>query len=279
MSRWISASLLALIGSSAGAAPLPTTEKYQLVGTDSADSIRRQAVTVLLREADGQHLGSGVLVAVAPGGRWVVTNRHVVGTQSTVCVVMADRSATAALVMPPKTTKKQNELDLALIWLPSRSQDEPLVATTSEKAAQTDSIPLVVATGFPVPLTNSMDGLIFSERAGLLIPLLTTPLEGGLDLTYTAAIDKGMSGGGVFVGSELIGINSAHRDPLWPGQWRDENGRVVDSQENQKLALVSIGISSKRIRNLAEGAQAPDTAQMNQLSMLDCEESWSRSRQ
>lgn len=266
----ISVSLLVLLGSSAVAGPLPTTKQHKSVETDSADSVLRQAVTVLLREADGQHLGSGVLVAVAPGGRWVVTNRHVVGTQSSVCVVTADRSARAALVLPPKTREKQRELDLALIWLPSKAREAGLVAAISEREPKAEALPLVVSTGFPTPMNSPTDGPAYSERSGLLIPLLKAPLEEGLDLAYTATVDKGMSGGGVFLGRELIGINSAHRDPLWPGHWRNARGQPVDEQLNLRLDRVSLGLSARWINRLVYAITPPSNSRIELLSHINC---------
>jgi len=259
--RWISSSLIALIPGSATATPLLA------VNTDSA---HRQAVTVLLREASGQHLGSGVLVGAATGGRWVVSNRHVVGDQRTVCVVTADRTARAALVMPQPQSQQRSRLDMALIWLPSIEKEMTVVAALREQAPKADTLPLIVSTGFPTPLSSPIDGPPYSERPGLLVPLLQAPLEDGLDLTYTASIDKGMSGGGVFLGHELIGINSAHREPLWPGRWRDASRRAVDEQLNQKLDLVSIGISVKQINQAIKSAVPPKDADMNSLMEIHC---------
>ncbi len=262
--RWISSSLIALIAGSATATPLPA------VNTDSA---HRQAVTVLLREASGQHLGSGVLVGAATGGRWVVSNRHVVGDQRTVCVVTTDRTARAALVMRQPQSQKRSRLDLALIWLPSSGKEMAVVAAVREKAPKADTLPLIVSTGFPTPLSSPIDGPPYSERPGLLVPLLQAPLEDGLDLTYTASIDKGMSGGGVFLGHELIGINSAHREPLWPGRWRDASGRAVNEQLNQKLDLVSLGLSSKNITQAMKAAALPSGAELDRLIDFDCHRS------
>lgn len=262
--RWIRSSLVALTASSATAAPLPA------VNTDSA---HRQAVTILLREASGQHLGSGVLVGAATDGRWVVSNRHVVGDQSTVCVVTADRSATAALVMPQPRSQKRSRLDLALIWLPSSGKEMAVVAAVREQAPKADTLPLIVSTGFPTPLSSPIDGPPYSERPGLLVPLLQGALEDGLDLTYTASIDKGMSGGGVFLGHELIGINSAHREPLWPGRWRNASGRAVNEQLNQKLDLVSLGVSSENIARAVKAAALPRGAEMDRLMDVDCNKS------
>lgn len=268
--RWIISSLIALIAGSATATPLPA------VNTDSA---HRQAVTVLLREASGQHLGSGVLVGAATGGRWVVSNRHVVGDQRTVCVVTADRAARAALVMPQPQSQQRSRLDLALIWLPSSGTEVAMVAAVREKAPKADTLPLIVSTGFPTPLSSPIDGPPYSERAGLLVPLLQVPLEDGLDLMYTASIDKGMSGGGVFLGDELIGINSTHREPLWPGRWRDASGRAVNEQLNQKLDLVSLGISARQIIQVLRSAGLPNNKQLDRLIGVECDHSSAPSKQ
>lgn len=266
--RWMSASLLVLTASCATAAPQEPNQNSDPVATSSSDAARRHAVTVLLREAGGQQLGSGVLVAAAPGGLWVVSNRHVVGDLRTVCVVTADRSVRAGLLVQQRLRHK---LDLALIWLPSAQREAMLVAEATEKVPAAYPLPLVVATGFPTPLGSaSIDGPTYNERPGLLVPLLKEPLQDGLDLTYTAAVEKGMSGGGVFLGSELIGINSAHREPLWPGQWRDAKGQAVSDQLNQKLDLVSLGLSGKQINQAIKAAATPKGNDLNRLVGVEC---------
>ena len=59
---------------------------------------QRQAVSVSLQDTSGTHLGSGVVIAAAAGGYWLVSNRHVVSDSQAVCVVTADRQVSAALV-------------------------------------------------------------------------------------------------------------------------------------------------------------------------------------
>ena len=266
--RWISASLLVLTSSCATAAPHQPNKNSDPVATGSSDAARRNAVTVLLREAGGQQRGSGVLVSAATRGLWVVSNRHVVGDMRTVCVVMAYRSARAGLVVEQRQRPK---LDLALIWLPSAQREAVLVAEVNEQVPAADALPLVVATGFPTPLGSaSIDGPVYSERPGLLVQLLKEPLQDGLDLTYTSSVENGMSGGGVFLGSVLIGINSAHRDPLWPGQWRNAKEQPVTEQLNQKLDLVSLGISGKQISQAIKAAAMPKGDDLNQMVGIEC---------
>ena len=231
---------------------------------------QRQSVTVLLREPAGNQLGSGVLVGSATGGYWVVTNRHVVQQQKSVCVVGADRKATEALVLPSRRDKRAQELDLALVWLPRSSKDALMVAPLAAQLLDEGQLPLVIATGYPTPLKASPDGPPYSESEGLLLPMLQRPLEGGFDLAYTAAVQKGMSGGGVFNGGELIGINGAHANPLWPGQWRDQRGKAVDEQLNSKLELVSLGISAEVIKAELKAAVVPGAEQLDSLSGVEC---------
>lgn len=231
---------------------------------------QRQAVTVLLREAAGNQLGSGILVGSAAGGHWVVTNRHVVQQQKTVCVVGADRKATEALVLPTRKDKRAPALDLALVWLPRSGMDALMVAPLAPQLLNAGKLPLVIATGYPTPLKASPDGPPYSESEGLLLPMLQRPLEGGFDLAYTAAVQKGMSGGGVFNGGELIGINGAHANPLWPGQWRDQRGKAVDEQLNSKLELVSLGISADVIKAELKAAVVPGAEQLGSLGGVEC---------
>lgn len=72
--RWIglriSASLLALIGSSATAAPLPTIEKRKSVGTGRAESIRRQARDCSAPRS--RRTASGIRGSGSCGTRWVL---------------------------------------------------------------------------------------------------------------------------------------------------------------------------------------------------------------
>ena len=148
----VSSSLLMLSAACATAAPQQSNQVSDPPATKSSDATRRNALTLLLREAGGQQRGSGVLVSAATRGLWVVSNRHVVGDMRTVCVVMADRSARAGLVVEQRQRPK---LDLALIWLPSAQREAVLVAEVNEQVPAADALPLVVATGFPTSTTSS----------------------------------------------------------------------------------------------------------------------------
>lgn len=233
-------------------------------------SAQRQSVTVFLREATGTQLGSGVLVGSGIGGYWIVTNRHVVQQQQQLCVVGADKKAIAGLVLPARKGKFSKDLDLALVFLPRTSKEPFKLAPLASQPVNTRLLPIVHSTGYPTPLKPNPDGPPYSENEGLLLPLLKNPLEGGFDLAYTSGVQKGMSGGGVFIGGELIGINGTHANPLWPGQWRDQDGKAVNEQLNNKLELVSLGISAEAIKVELNAAVVPSAESLNNLYLLKC---------
>lgn len=66
-----------------------------------------------------------------------------------------------------------------------------------------------------------------------------------------------MSGGGLVAGRELIGNNGAHAHPLWPGQWNDASGKPVSAALNEKLELVSLGLSAATIETALRSALPP----------------------
>jgi serine protease DegQ len=220
----------------------------------------RRASTVLLRDIRGEQLGSGVIVAEVDGGYWIATNRHVVQDQKLSCVLAGGQSS-PAVVMPTGSSTGQGDEDLALLWLPSSKGAVLVVADQSGLPEPPEQLPLVVATGFPTPLKPLVNGPAYLENVGLLLPLLKQPLQGGFSLAYTSVVEKGMSGGGVFQGRRLIGINGAHANPLWPGQWKDQGNKPVSAILNRKLEQVSLGIPLQTIKLKLKTTTAPKSLQ------------------
>ena len=231
---------------------------------------RRQLVTVLLSDASGEAKGSGVVVGAAEGGQWIATNLHVVRDQKTICLGNGSRSKAAALVVSGKASRSKELLDLALVWLPRSNKVLLSQAVLAQTPPEASKLPLVVSTGYPTPLQKQSDGPTYTEKPGLLVPLLSNPLEGGFDLAYTSTVEKGMSGGGVFIGGVLIGINGAHANPLWPGRWNDQRGKPVDTALNRKLELVSLGISVSTIQSAIKAAVMPDARALRGLEGFRC---------
>jgi hypothetical protein len=76
-----------------------------------------------------------------------------------------------------------------------------------------------------------------------------------------------MSGGGVFQGRRLIGINGAHANPLWPGQWKDQGNKPVSAILNRKLEQVSLGIPLQTIKLKLKTTTAPKTLQQPAIEL------------
>ena len=190
--------------------------------------------------------------------------------QKTICLGNGPRSKAAALVVSGKALGRNEPLDLALVWLPRRDRELLSQAVLAQTPPVASKLPLVVSTGYPTPLQKQADGPSYSEKPGLLVPLLSSPLEGGFDLAYTSTVEKGMSGGGVFIGGVLIGINGAHANPLWPGQWNDQRGKPVETALNRKLELVSLGLSIPTIQAAIKAAVTPNARALSLLQGVRC---------
>jgi S1-C subfamily serine protease len=248
------AAALALTGQvSANAQPT-----LRLPAQQASEQASRMAVTALLRDLKGDPIGSAVVVAAGAGGHWLATNRHVVEGHVRVCVVIADQRRRPALWLEQDRRSNNKSLDLALLWLPVGNDPALVTALMAPDPVLASQLPVVVATGFPTRQQGKADGEAgYREASGLLLPLLPQPLEGGFDLAYTAAVEKGMSGGGVFVGDRLIGINGSHPHPLWPGRWKQQNGKPISDQLNQQVELVALGLSVAAIQERLKQASPP----------------------
>ncbi len=230
----------------------------RLPAQQASEQANRKAVTALLRDLKGDPIGSAVVVAAGAGGHWLATNRHVVEGHTKLCVVTADQRSRPALWLEQDRRSSNKSLDLALLWLPVDNDPALVTALMAPEPALASQLPVVVASGFPTRQLGKGDGEGgYREVSGLLLPLLPQPLEGGFDLAYTAAVEKGMSGGGVFVGDRLIGINGSHPHPLWPGRWKQQNGKAISAQLNQKVELVALGLSVEAIQERLKQVSPP----------------------
>lgn len=239
--------------------------------TLAAEKVLRHASSVRLRVPGGEDLGSGVILKEMDQGYWIVTNRHVVQNQPSLCVSGSDRRAEPALVLPPVRNPRQANLDVAFLWLPRGTGAPRMVAERAEATGLAADLPIVVSTGYPIEEDTGREGPFYREMEGLLLPLLDSTLEGGYDLTFAMAIGKGMSGGGVFLGPRLIGINGVHADPLWRAAWRKADGGTITPGLNRKLELVSMGISLGTIEGLLSQTPQPLAQELRSLAKTDCD--------
>lgn len=266
---------VSVLGASAGTAqPQPgdaseSTSPSTISTTPANAQQSRRRVVVLIRDLQGKQLGSGVLIANANGGDWVMTNRHVVQNAAQVCISTAESTAQPGSVEPQPAPWQG--LDLALVWLPLPQLQPPRpVAEIIDPALAVGEMAVVVATGHPAESTNALASTPYREERGLLLPLLQGPLQEGFDLTYTAAVQKGMSGGGLFVGNRLIGINGAHAHPLWPGSWQHADGTPVGEPLDSQLELVALGLSSRHLQTMRLQERQPTRASATADAFSSC---------
>jgi S1-C subfamily serine protease len=234
---------------------------HPLPGVMTSGAKPAMAEVTALVMAGGEQRGSAVILRRASGGTWLVTNRHVVDGESNVCVRTADGRLWPGLTVIPS---KQESLDVAFLWLPQsdspRMSVAALVASKPQAKAGQWDFPIVLSSGYPVREEKQAAPPAYRELSGLLLPLLARPLEGGMQLATTAAVRKGMSGGGLFDNQgQLIGINTTHADPLWSTPLREESGKNVPTGINRKLELVALAIPIARILPLLQQLEPPAT--------------------
>ncbi len=195
----------------------------------------RHASTVRIHS--GEQHGSGVIIKESQSGYLVVTNEHVLSDDDVHCIESSNGGRYEGVLVPLANNKE----DLALLWFKSQALKEQVATLSSDEEEIGEPIKLVTATGYPATKN-------YVERAGLTIPLLSEPLEGGYTLTYTSQIDKGMSGGGVFDEDDrLIGINATHQEPLWDANWKYQSGKPVTIKMTQKINRLALGLRKERI--------------------------------
>lgn len=237
--------------------------------------VLRRGVTMLLTTTAGEPLGSAVVVGSSEGGRWLVTSRHVVESVSRVCVVAVAGETKAAQVLPFREPASRQALDVALLWQPdpitsAKTPNPSMVAQWASPMPLVAEFPVVTASGYPAASDNSQPAPRYTESTGLLLPLLTAPIEGGFDLTSTVTVGKGMSGGGLFLGDRLVGINGTHAHPLWSGVLLSGSGQPIDPALNARLEQVSLGVSATTIKRLLQSAVKPTHRELKGIETLTC---------
>lgn len=231
-----------------------------------------------LKTQDQQSLGSAVVVAADPAGTWLVTSRHLVEAIRRVCVVPLDGFAEPAQVLAFRNPPARIALDLALIWQPASrsvgSGSAPrLVAQLANPMPTAANLPVVTASGYPNITDQEQTNSRYIESTGLLLPLLNTRIEGGYDLASSVSLRKGMSGGGLFLGDRLLGINGIHAQPLWSGALLDATGKPLSPDLNLQLEQVSLSISTPVMQRLLQTAVRPSDQDLKGIESMQCYQS------
>ena len=189
-----------------------------------------QRVTVRITSETNR--GSGTIIAKKGDNYLILTNAHVTRNTKTLQVQTYDGHSRAARIVPNSLSENQ---DLALLEF-SDTRDYP-IATIAEFTPNQDRIGLeVVAAGY-VAETGQ-----YRTTKGTLEQVSDRPLREGYSVGYSGDIVQGMSGGGIFVDGELIGINGRSAHPILSNYIYEDGTKPTDA-EIQQMRAVNWGIS------------------------------------
>ncbi|TRU24632.1 MAG: serine protease [Microcystis aeruginosa Ma_SC_T_19800800_S464] len=188
-----------------------------------------QRVTVKITSETNR--GSGTIIAKKGDNYLILTNAHVTRNTKTLQVQTYDGHSRAARIVPNSLSENQ---DLALLEF-SDTRDYP-IATIAEFTINQNSIGLeVVAAGY-VAETGQ-----YRTTKGTLEQVSDRPLREGYSVGYSGDIVQGMSGGGIFVERDLIGINGRSAHPILSNYIYEDGTKPTDA-EIQQMRAVNWGI-------------------------------------
>ncbi|NCR78248.1 MAG: serine protease [Microcystis aeruginosa K13-06] len=189
-----------------------------------------QRVTVRITSETNR--GSGTIIAKKGDNYLILTNAHVTRNTKTLQVQTYDGHSRAARIVPNSLSENQ---DLALLEF-SDTRDYS-IATIAKFTPNQDRIGLeVVAAGY-VAETGQ-----YRTTKGTLEQVSDRPLRDGYSVGYSGDIVQGMSGGGIFVERDLIGINGRSAHPILSNYIYEDGTKPTDA-EIQQMRAVNWGIS------------------------------------
>ncbi|MFN7909386.1 MAG: tetratricopeptide repeat protein [Microcystis sp.] len=204
-----------------------------IVAEDSPDAqIERSIRQVTVKITSEINRGSGIIIGKKGSIYLVLTNAHVTRGATTLQIQTHDGQTRTASIAPNSLLKDK---DLALVEF-SDTRDYP-IATIAEFTPNQDRIGLeVVAAGY-VAETGQ-----YRTTKGTLEQVSDRPLREGYSVGYSGEIVQGMSGGGIFVDGELIGINGRSAHPILSNYIYEDGTKPTTDAEIQQMRAVNWGI-------------------------------------
>ncbi|WP_419546307.1 tetratricopeptide repeat protein [Microcystis sp.] len=204
-----------------------------IVAEDSPNAqIERSIRQVTVKITSEINRGSGIIIGKKGSIYLVLTNAHVTRGATTLQIQTHDGQTRTASIAPNSLLEDK---DLALVEF-SDTRDYP-IATIAEFTPNQDRIGLeVVAAGY-VAETGQ-----YRVTTGKIEQVSDRPLREGYSVGYSGDIVQGMSGGGIFVEGELIGINGRSAHPILSNYIYEDGTKPTDA-EIQQMRAVNWGIS------------------------------------
>jgi serine protease DegQ len=223
--------------------PQPAKESSEQQQQRLRQQIRSISIRIL---ANGESIGSGVLIDKQERAYTVVTNAHVIQAASAPFKVQTHDGQIyiAALIAPPA---KQNRDLSTLRFQSDRNYTPTNLATVSPKIGT-----LVWAAGFPLDegtttpadsqnVPARVSGLTIAD--GKVTQILPVAITGGYQIGSDNAVRKGMSGGPLIdAEGNLVGINGIHANPLWDVAETLEDGTKVSDKLQEQIDRYSWAI-------------------------------------
>lgn len=214
------------------------------------------AKQVTVRIFTDNSAGSGVIIKQVGNTYTLVTNHHVIDSNSTkLYPVMTGDGMThqATLVSTPQIA----HLDMALLQFTSDRPYQVVEIADSNRLSVGES---VFAAGFPnwhqpdsykMSSTRTWGSQAFKLTSGSVQMLPSRTLSQGYQLGYTNDIKSGMSGGPMFNNKgQLIGINGRSKYPIAGiGAFNFADGSQPSIEQFKKMESLSWGIPANKILN------------------------------
>ncbi len=232
------------------------------LSVDRAQKLRQQIRSISIKiMANGESIGSGVLLGKQDRIYTVVTNAHVIQAASAPFKIQTpDGQIYVAALIPPPSGQNR---DLSILRFSSDRVYTPAkLATVSSKIGSP-----VWAAGFPLDdtaatLANSQNipavaaGLTISD--GQIAQILPVAITGGYQVGSDNAVRKGMSGGPlVDREGNLVGINGIHANPLWDVAETLEDGSKVSDKLQEQIDSFSWAIPIEFVENYTSSPTLP----------------------
>nr|WP_263012932.1 serine protease [Ancylothrix sp. D3o] len=219
----------------------------------SIEQLRRLTEQITVRIPAPKSWGSGILINKQGNIYTVLTNHHVIKSNTSYQIQTADgQTHNAELVQ----TLRFGDNDLAVLTF--RSNNAYTVASFGNSSTL-EIGEEVVAGGFPFDqeLTGSR-GFLFTT--GQISLFSNKTFAGGYQLGYTNPIEKGMSGGPVLNSKgQLIGVNGIHAYPLWGNPYVFSDGTSASPLMQEQMSRYSWAIPIQTYIELAMGNTRPQS--------------------
>ena len=194
------------------------------------------APQISVKISSAEHGGSGVIIAQQDNKYLVLTNRHLLRSQTEFTVNTHDGESY------PATEVEQaidSDDDLALLQFES---DKTYQTATINTAATPKAEQTILAVGY-----SAETGELITE-IGKIERVPDKKLKEGYSIGYTSNIVQGMSGGAILnANGEVIGINGKSAFPIVDSGYDNEDGTKPTREEIEQYRQLSWGLSINRL--------------------------------